>query len=555
MKPILYFLAITISVRGLAQNQLTVKAEPQKAIVFLNGAQIHHSETLQLGAGLTDIIFENVPSSVDANSLQAGGKGDFTILDIQYRMKYPEPVANTTLPDAIQKKIKLLQDSIKNKNYDLTEINYQLEVVTYQKSIMLNSKLISGGGKTDSVQLLKDAIAFYGEKLNAIYAESLKLTKQQNKLSDELNAMNMRLNELNNYWYQQNKSINPNVPLPQIILSVNTERPTTAQIDINYVTYNAGWYATYDIRATEMGKPVQLNYKANIWQNTGIDWKNIKLTCSTGNPMLGNTLPQLTTWYIGYYQQYFERDYAADKMEELPSSAEDLKLNQEMGAIASGRADEATYSYNYTTPHQTLANVEFEINLDYTIPSDGKGHLVSLQSETLKTDYSYLIVPKIEQSAFLIAGITGWEDKNLLPGNASIYYNNTYVGKTFLDPLALSDTLSISLGRDKSIEVKRTQLSDKTTDRIIGANNTKSLAYQIEVRNGKSIAAEVVVKDQIPVSQDDDIKVEVLETDHGELDLTTGFITWRKTLKPKEADKYDLLFEVTYPKNTILGIL
>ncbi|MBC8048217.1 MAG: DUF4139 domain-containing protein [Fimbriimonadaceae bacterium] len=557
MKQLFYFLAILMTANTFAQTLLTVKSEPEKAIIFLNGAQLYHSKSVQLEAGLTDVIFEGIPNSVDANSLQAGGKGDFTILDIQYRMQYPEPIAQSALPDAIQKKIKSLQDSIKNKNYELTDISYKVEVLNYQKSMMLNSKLLSGGGKTDSIQLLKDAIAFYGEKLNDIYTETLRLNKLQNKIYEELNGMNTRLNDLNNYWAQQNKSINPNIPVPQIIVSVNAELATSAKVEMNYVTYNAGWYATYDIRATDIGKPVQLNYKANIWQNTGIDWKNIKLTCSTGNPMLGNNLPELTTWYVGYYQQYYERDYN-EKNQSAPSAV-DEDINTTMGSIASGKlADtvkDANYSYNYTTPMQTIANVEFEINLNYNIPSDGKGHLVSLQSETLKSDYNYLIVPKIDQSAFLIARITEWEDKNLLPGNANIYFNNTYVGKTYIDPLALSDTLSLSLGRDKTIDVKRTQVNDKTTDRILGLNNTKSIAYEIEVRNGKAIPIEVIIKDQIPISQDDDIKVEVLETGKGELNETTGIVTWRKHLKPKEAEKYELQFEITYPKNTTLGSL
>lgn len=559
MKNKAFIVALLFTVNTIAQNQITVQTQAEKAIVFLNGAQLYHSKQVQLAAGLNDVIFEGIPNAVDANSLQAGGKGEFTILDIQYRIQYPEPVNNTNpLPDAIQKKIKLLQDSIKNKNYEITEVNNQMEVLTYLKSMMLNSKLLSGGSKTDSIQLLKDAVAFYGDKLNDILAESLKLTKQQNTLYEDLNAMNLRLNDLNNYWYQQNKIQDPNTPIPQIVVSVNAETAVAATVDVNFVTYNAGWYATYDIRATEVGKPVQLNYKANIWQNTGIDWKNVKLTCSTGNPMLGNNLPELTTWYIGYYQGYYDRDYPMTD-DVAPASRAEEDINATMGSIANsevkqGLAD-ANYPYNYTTPLQTIANVEFEINLSYNIPSDGKGHLVSLQSETLKSSYNYLVVPKIDQSAFLIARVTDWEDKNLLPGNANIYFNNTYVGKTYLDPLALNDTLSLSLGRDKSIEVKRTQVNDKTTDRIIGANNTKSLAYTIEIRNGKAIPVEVIVKDQFPISQDDDIKVEITETDNGEVDATTGFVTWRNKLKPKEEETYLLQFEITYPKNTTLGSL
>ena len=203
---------------------------------------------------------------------------------------------------------------------------------------------------------------------------------------------------------------------------------------------------------------------------------------------------------------------------------------------------------------QTIANVEFDIQLKYSIPNDGKGHIVALQTKQLPTTYNYLIVPKVEQSAFLIARITDWESLNLLPGNANIYFNNTYVGKTNINPLALADTLSLSLGRDRSIEVKRTQLADKSTERILATNAKKTMAFEIEIRNGKAIPIEVIIKDHIPVSQKESIKVELFEKDGGELDELTGIITWREKLKTKEKKDINLEFEITYPKNEPLSL-
>lgn len=137
---------------------------------------------------------------------------------------------------------------------------------------------------------------------------------------------------------------------------------------------------------------------------------------------------------------------------------------------------------------------------------------------------------------------------------ANIYFNNTYVGKTNINPLSLSDTLALSLGRDRTIEVKRTQLSDKSTERFLGANNTKTLAYEIEVRNGKAITIEVVIKDHIPVSQKENIKVELIEKSGGELDDLTGIVTWRQKVKTKEKKDFSLEFEITYPKNEPLSL-
>jgi uncharacterized protein (TIGR02231 family) len=215
---------------------------------------------------------------------------------------------------------------------------------------------------------------------------------------------------------------------------------------------------------------------------------------------------------------------------------------------------DAVSAAQYTTQAVTLANVEFDINLKYNIPSDGKGHIVALQTEQLKTKYNYLVVPKIEQSAFLIARITEWENLNLLPGNANIYFNNTYVGKTYINPLTLSDTLSLSMGRDQSIEVKRELLADRSEDKIFETKAHKTMTYAINVRNPKAISLELIIKDHIPVSSDDDIKVEALELTNGVVNEDTGIVTWRETLASKQKKTWTLSFEVTYPKDKPLNL-
>ncbi len=554
-----YILTITFLVCAInlfAEGPITINTKPDKGIVFLNGAQLFHSKSISLPAGTSEVIFEGIPQSIDANSLQAGGTGEFTILDVQYRLYYPEPVYDQELPNEIQKKIKMVNDSILEIDFDLKDIANRRSVLEVQQQMLLNNKILITNAGTDSLQLLQSSVEYYDKKLNEIFAALLKLEKSEYTLNIQKGNKQSRLYELQNYWNQENAKRAGNGPVPQIIVSVVTEFATSVKVEVNYLTYNAGWYATYDIRASDIGQPVQLNYKANIWQNTGIDWKDIQLTCSTGNPTLGNTLPQLTTWYIGYYQYYYQRDYEEKAAGQVaPAAAKDDAYN-EISGIASelDKQTQAKLSSNYTTQTQTIANVEFEIDLKYNIPSDGKGHLVSLQNKTLPSAYNYLIVPKIEQSAFLIARITEWESANLLPGNANIYFNNTYVGKTYLDPLTLSDTLSLSLGRDKSIDVKREQLADKSTDRIIGTNNKKSIAYEITVRNGKAIPVEMIVMDQIPISQDDDIEVELINKDNGTLDELTGFITWRDKLKSKGTASYSLEFDITYPKNQTLSL-
>jgi uncharacterized protein (TIGR02231 family) len=549
MKGLVTLAAILFSIQLFSQKQIVVNAPVDRATVFLNGAQLFHNASVAIPAGQSEIIIQGLAASIDQNSIQGGGKGAYTILDIQYRLFYPEPVLTSPELTAIDKKIMQVQDSINLIDFELRSVYNRKDVLNVQKQIMLNNKLLKGAG-SDSLLLIQQSIEYYDTKLNEIFAAQLALDRSEFKINQEKSKLQIRLAELQNYRNQQAASQNPNAPVPQIVMSVAADAALTAKVEVNYLTTMAGWYATYDIRASDISKPVDLAYKANIWQNSGIDWKDVKLTCSTGNPSLGNTLPELTTWYLGYYNYYYERDYKEGSM---PATSVD-EVDGYLGNKKQLDDQNAGQAYNYTTQVQTIANVEFDINLKYSIPSDGKGHIVALQTKQLPSTYNYLIVPKLDQSAFLIARITEWESISLLPGNANIYFNNTYVGKTTINPLTLSDTLSLSLGRDNSIEVKRTQVADKSTDRIIGTNNKKTMAFSIEVRNGKSIPVEIIVKDHIPISQSDDIKVELLEKSGGELDELSGIITWREKVKPKESRKYKLEFEITYPKNETLSL-
>jgi len=534
-----------------AQKQIIVEAPVDKATVFLNGAQLFHTASVSLPKGTSDIVIQGLSASLDANSVQGGGKGEFAILDIQYRLFYPEPTPSILGLNETQKKIKSVQDSIVELDYDLRVFYNRREVLNVQKQMMLNNTLYKGAG-SDSLALIQQSVEYYDKKLNEIYVELLNVEKKEYYLNLIRSQMQARVYELHNYLTQQSSLQQPNKPVPQIIMTVLADAAVAAKVEVNYVTYNAGWYATYDIRASDIAKPIDIAYKANIWQTSGIDWKDVKLTCSTGNPTMGNNLPEITAWYLGNYAQYYQNDFKESlgaqpsaQSESLDIYLYDKKEKEEIKAVTSA---------NYTTQVQTIANVEFDIALKYSIPTDGKGHIVALKTTQLPTVYNYLIVPKVEQTAFLIARVTDWESLNLLPGNANIYFNNTYVGKTNINPMSLADTLSLSLGRDQSIEVKRTMLTDKSSEKLLGSNSKKSMTFEIVVRNAKAITIEVIIKDHIPVSQKENIKVELINKTGAELDELTGIVTWRENVKAKDKKTYNLSFDITYPKNEPLSL-
>jgi uncharacterized protein (TIGR02231 family) len=204
---------------------------------------------------------------------------------------------------------------------------------------------------------------------------------------------------------------------------------------------------------------------------------------------------------------------------------------------------------NYTSTIQTSIATEFDISLPYSVTSSAKPTLVDIRKYDVKSDYLYAGAPKLDNDAFLLAKVTGWEEYNLLPGEANIFFEGTFVGKSYIDPNSVKDTLSVSLGRDKRIIVKREKLKDLTSRSFIGSNKKESYAYEITVRNTKSESIKIVLEDQVPVSQDAQIEVNVSDNGGAKLNKNSGRLAWELELKPNETKKVNYKFEVKYPKD------
>jgi uncharacterized protein (TIGR02231 family) len=204
---------------------------------------------------------------------------------------------------------------------------------------------------------------------------------------------------------------------------------------------------------------------------------------------------------------------------------------------------------DYVTTIQTTLNTEFDISLPYTVSSASKPTLVDIRSYEMKSDYVYSVAPKLDTDAFLIAKATGWEDFNLLPGEANIFFEGTFVGKSYIDPNNIKDTLSVSLGRDKRIVVKRDKLKDLTSRSFMGSTKKESYAWEISVRNTKTESIKIIVEDQVPVSQNTQIEVSVLDTGGAKYNKATGKLEWEFEIKPNETRKMTYKYEVKYPKD------
>jgi hypothetical protein len=197
---------------------------------------------------------------------------------------------------------------------------------------------------------------------------------------------------------------------------------------------------------------------------------------------------------------------------------------------------------------QNQTSVEFEIKTPYTIPSNGKNLTVDIENYSLPANYQYYSTPKIDKSAFLLAKIIDWEKYNLLEGEANVFFEDTYTGKTLLDVRYMSDTLTVSLGRDKSVTVNREIQKQFTTKQFLGTKKEETKSWLISVKNNKQQTINLLIIDQIPISAIEEIEVSPLNISNGKLDTETGKIKWEFQLKPAEKKEIDLKYSVKYPK-------
>jgi uncharacterized protein (TIGR02231 family) len=554
-KTVVLALLIGSSFRTEAGEKEIVKATLNEVTVYSQGAQLYHKANYTVKTGVTEIIVEGISSFIDAKSIQVKAVGNVVILDSRYSLYYPQPgpLTEDGIPVKIKKDIALLEDSLRNLGYDQKEIQDEIDVLNTTKSIVMNNGSMKSQGRVnDSLNFLKLAVEFYSLKISEINKKLLALEKRKNDKIDKRKAMEERLVNLRNYQNGNGLTPKNNNPIPRIIITVSSTEPVSGKMNLSYFVSNAGWTPFYDLRSEALTGKINLTYKAQVFQNTGLDWNDVKLNISTNNPYANKTKPELQPWYIDYTTYRVEAakkrnlDYNA-----TPSSAKSEAYN--MGYTFSSNAFEdkvALTADQFTTVVQQLIAAEFKIDLPYTIKSNNEQHMVLIKQTDLDTKFKYYSVPKMDKGVYLVAQMTKLDELQLVPARANIFFDGSYIGETYIDPTSMDDTLNLSLGKDPNIMVKRTLLKKDSKDKIIAEKRERSFAYSIEVKNMKSIPIEIVIQDQIPITQNADITIEKSDLGKGgNLDETTGLMEWSFTLKPKESKLFDYNFKVKHSKD------
>lgn len=562
MKIKLLFTILLFGTAIWANDKVTVKSTLTGVTVYMQGAQLQHKANYTIKPGLSEVIVEGISAQIAPSTIQVKATGAVVILDSKYEFYYPQPntmATVTELPPKVRASIKALEDSIRLVNFELRDINDEIEVLVAARKIIISNGAVKGQGKVnDSIQLLKSTVDYYTTKVSELNKKISALDRQKVKKTDLLSSLDQRLNDLRNFATQNNPQ--PEIKgIPRIVITLMAKEAASGRIDLSYLASNAGWTPLYDIRSEASSGKISLTYKAQVRQQTGLDWNDVKLSISTNNPYANKTKPELSPWYIDY-QEYRK---VLEEKAKMRSDAYNLapSVNQQvtnMGFMYSTTTgvveDDALDASEFTTVVQQLIAAEFKIDLNYNIASDNQNHMVLVKQADLNTSFRYYAVPKLDPGVYLVAQMTKLDELQLVPAKANIFFDGTYIGETYIDPTNIDDTLNLSLGKDPNIVVKRTLLKNQCKERIVQDKKERSFAYSIEVRNLKSSEIDLTIQDQIPLTTNPDIVIEKTNLGKGTIDDKTGLIEWKFKLKPKENQSFEYDFKVRHSKDKVVAL-
>ena len=547
MKKIYFLFALLFSSFSFAQKPIFTTAKVKSATVYFNAAEISQTTNVNLPLGTSEIVIKNVAVDLNENSVQIGAPASVTVLSVQFTNDY---VSEYEI-DLKSPALKRVKDSIVLVQKEILKVVNAKNAENKTLTLLDKNQQVSGVNSGLNVMELMKMVDYYKAKQTEIANTINSLTGKEQKLNETLQKLNNKL-EVDTSKEEKTSS-------GKLIVQVMNNLAGAVPLDITYLSNNASWTPFYDLRTESVTAPINMMYKAQVIQNTGIDWKKVKLTLSSGIPNQNNEAPLLSSWFLNYrtndrLQEVVVAGYGSKRKgvaNQLQGSVAGIQIGKEEMNAQPIMIAESSVS-DYTTVSENQLNISFDIDIPYDILSNGKAHSVSLKEIKLPASYKFYAVPKAEKDAFLLAQIADYSKYNLLRGEANIIFEGMYVGKTFIEPNQTSDTLSLSMGRDKKVTIKREKVVDQSGTKFLSSKKEQTFTFDITLRNNKKEAIEMLLKDQYPLSSNKDIEIELLQSDHAKVNLETGVLTWQLQMKPNETKKIRISYKVRYPKDEFI---
>ena len=533
-----------------AQKPIYTKAKVTAVKVYRNSAELQNTVSFSVPSGISEIVIGNISEEINEKTIQIGvNSKNISILSSQFTSDYSTDFKmDTTNPQ-----IKKVNDSIKIVENLISKNRIELDANKKAVELLDKNQTVLVGSNSSNVAQLTQLTEFYTNKRIELENKLVSLKTKGDDLSKKLSRLK---SSLKTKEQKEAEEFADGV----IVLKLMSPTAGNIKLNINYLTDNVSWKPYYEIKAEKISAPLDVTFKAIVKQNTGLDWKGVKLTLINGNSSRNNYAPTVSPWFI-YARSPKEREI---QREEISGKSAVMRARKTVSVDAAeydvsnaleGRAEGVAVGYAGFNVNANELNTSYDIDIPYDILSNNEDHLISLYQQKIPADYQYFTAPNYNREAYLLAKIKDFSKYNLVSAPASVIFENMYIGETRISPDQTNNEMNITLGNDPKISIRREEVQDKSGEKFLSSYREKVITYDLVIKNNKKEQISIEVKDRFPLSNNEAVKIELLDKSGAAKDDEKGFLTWNIKLSPSETKKLRVSYKVRYPKDyTINGL-
>ena len=532
----------------------TIDTRICEVTVYTDRALVTRRGTVGLTGNERELAIASLPTTLDTESVRATGAGTVAVrlLGVRSHTVFSsEPVGDRTAE---------LTQQIQELETQKRAIDDQIASRKIQLKFFENLSEKSVGSFASSIAKQQIGLNETGELVNFLgsnykkYVSAIALyERQQREIDKQIKALNQQLGQVRTHHSQQSFNI---------IVAIEPSGSGNFELEVCYVVMRARWTPLYDLRVNTTNNQINLNYLAEVNQNTGEDWTEVALTLSTAKPGMGTLPPKLEPWYIdGLYPQRSRGRSQKTELEQprSVSSDYDVEVNDMFfEGVAGATPDMALAPIQAETATAKVSReggtVSFQVGGNTNIPSDGTPHKVTIFSENYPFKPEYIAVPRLVSFAYLQAVVVNpLTGATLLPGKANIFRDNTFLGTVPLENVSPGQEYKVNLGIDERLKIERELVERQVDKKLIGQQRRMSYAYRLNVTNLHQVQVHLTLQEQLPVSRNEQIKVRLTLTNPKIVAGEMGLLEWIMSLQPQAKQELYYQFVVEHPPD--LGVI
>lgn len=597
-------------------KRIPADSKIESVTVFLKGAEVKRTGTAQLPLGKSELVLSGISTDIEAPSVQVKLEGDLTILSVGVRKNFLQEEKIRDEVKQLQDQIEALEDKQSRQRKQLDVLKQEEAMLVRNQELKSGTQAVKPADLKAALDFQRERLEELYSRQLEIDKQLIKVEKEKQGLRNQANEMNSLRNLAVNEIYAVVECrraattpitatylVNKAGWYPSYSIAV---KDISSPLDIQFISnlYQSSGEVWKDVKlALSSGNPSQNNQKPELepWYLRYIDPNlssiqsktmfgsaivNGRVVDDKGSPIMGasvlvkGTTVGTVTDGNGYFQfssigpganlaissvGYHSSEIAVSRgFMSITLAAMENRLEEVVVVGYAGSADNSDRIYRnekqsrakpleITTTYQPTTT-KYEIKESYTILNDGKVNTIDVKKSSLPAAYEYYAAPKLDESAYLTARLVNWQELELMAGEANLFFEGTFLGKSFIDPATAEDTLYLSLGRDANVVVKRIMVKDFSTKRFLGGNKSESKQFELSVRNNKKQPIKILLEDQYPISTMKEIEVERDGHDGGRINPETSVVSWNLSIAPSAEEKKSIRFTVKYPKEKRLQL-